>query len=76
MNQSLSSSDKLVSLNMRVDSGKRDLIDRAVAELGSDRTSFIMGAACRRAEDVLLDRKDFVLNDSVFDAFESSLEGN
>ncbi|WP_369412963.1 DUF1778 domain-containing protein [Halomonas alkalisoli] len=59
---------------MRVESRKRALIDRAVAELGGDRTSFVLDAACRRAEEVLLDRRVFMLDTDSFEAFERALE--
>jgi uncharacterized protein (DUF1778 family) len=70
----LQAREKLLPLNMRVESRKRNLIDMAVAELGGDRTSFIVEAACRRAEEVLLDKRVFVLDTESFDAFERALE--
>lgn len=66
--------EKLMPLNMRVESRKRTLIDRAVAELGGDRTSFVIEAACKRAEEILLDRRVFALSDDSFEAFERALE--
>lgn len=66
--------NKLLPLNMRVESKKRALIDRAVAECGGDRTSFVLDAACRRAEEVLMDRRVFVMDDRSFEAFERALE--
>ena len=74
MSQVAEARDKLLPLNMRVESRKRALIDRAVAELGGDRTSFVLEAACRRAEDILLDRQVFMLDDESFEAFERALE--
>ncbi len=67
---------KPVAINMRVDSNKRNLIDMAAAMLGSDRTSFILDAACRHAEDVILDKRMFFIDNSAFDAFERALENN
>lgn len=66
----------LQPLNMRVDSKKRALIDLAVEELGGDRTSFVIEAACRRAEQVLLDKRAFVLDDQDFSAFVRKLDEN
>ncbi|NIC37192.1 DUF1778 domain-containing protein [Halomonas desiderata] len=74
MSQVVEARDKLLPLNMRVESRKRALIDRAVAELGGDRTSFVLDAACRRAEQVLLERQVFMLDDQSFEAFERALE--
>lgn len=74
MSQSTEVREKLLPLNMRIESKKRALIDRAVAELGSDRTSFVIDSACRRAEEVLLDRRLLVLDSDSFDAFERALD--
>jgi uncharacterized protein (DUF1778 family) len=68
--------DKPVPINMRVDTRKRSLIDAAVEILGTDRTSFILEAACKRAEEVLLDRRLFMLSDEAFDRFEQALADN
>lgn len=68
--------DKPVAINMRVDSSKRNLIDMAATMLGRDRTSFILDAACRQAEEVILDKRMFFIESSAFDAFESALENN
>jgi uncharacterized protein (DUF1778 family) len=65
---------EIVSINMRVDSKKRNLIDIAANMIGSDRTSFIMDAACKLAEDVILDQRIFILDNSKFDAFEQALK--
>lgn len=67
---------KPVPINMRVDFKKRDLIDVAAAISGSDRTSFILDAACKKAEEVILDQRLFVLANDDFDAFEQALQSN
>ncbi|CAI8719552.1 DUF1778 domain-containing protein [Pseudomonas serbica] len=67
---------KTVPINMRVDVRKRDLIDMAVAISGSDRNSFILDAACEKAEEVILNQRLFSLADSEFDAFEQALQSN
>jgi uncharacterized protein (DUF1778 family) len=66
----------LVPINMRVDTANRNLIDMAAALLGSERTSFIVDAACRHAEEVLLDNCMFLIDSTAFDAFQSTLESN
>ena len=68
--------DDPVQINMRVDIRKRSLIDAAVELLGTDRTSFILDAACRRAEDVITDGQLFLLSSDAFDRFEQALEQN
>lgn len=65
-----------VPINMRVDTKKRSLIDAAVELLGTDRTSFILDAACKRAEEVIMDRQLFLLSEEAFDRFEKALEDN
>jgi len=72
----MASVKEYVAINMRVDSSKRNLIDMAAAMLGSDRTSFILDAACKQAEDVILDKRMFLLDNSAFDAFERALTSN
>ncbi|WP_201170361.1 type II toxin-antitoxin system TacA family antitoxin [Pseudomonas sp. S31] len=68
--------EKPVPINMRVDTKKRSLIDAAVELLGTDRTSFILDAACKRAEEVIMDRQLFLLSDEAFDRFEKALDEN
>ncbi|OAI91581.1 DUF1778 domain-containing protein [Pseudomonas putida] len=68
--------ERPVPINMRVDTKKRSLIDAAVELLGTDRTSFILDAACKRAEEVIMDRQLFILSDEAFDRFEQALEAN
>lgn len=68
--------EKPAPINMRVDAKKRRLIDAAVELLGTDRTSFIIDAACNRAEDVIMDRRLFLLDDDAFARFEQALEAN
>lgn len=67
---------KPVPINMRVDTKKRNLIDTAVELLGTDRTSFILDAACKRAEEVIMDRRLFMLSEEAFDQFEKALDAN
>lgn len=68
--------EKPVPINMRADAKRRDLIDAAAEILSVDRTSFILEAACKRAEEVILDRKLFLLSDEAFDRFEQALSAN
>lgn len=67
---------KPVPINMRTDAKRRDLIDTAAQILSVDRTSFILDAACKRAEEVIIDRRLFLLDDEAFDRFEQALEAN
>ncbi|MBD8792669.1 DUF1778 domain-containing protein [Pseudomonas syringae] len=63
-------------LNIRVDVQTRDLIDAAVSVLKVDRTSFILDAASKRAQEVIMDQQVFQLSDEAFDRFEEALNAN
>lgn len=76
MNTQNDNAPKSVAINMRVESSKRNLIDMAATMLGSDRTSFILDAAIKHAEEVILDKRMFLIDNSAFDAFERALENN
>jgi uncharacterized protein (DUF1778 family) len=55
-------------------SSARDLIDRAAAAMGKSRTDFMVEAARREAETVLLDRCFFGLGQKPFAAFSAALD--
>ena len=62
------------SINLRVQPQQRDLIDRAVAVLGKSRSDFMLEAACKEAENVLLDRRYFALAPEEFGRFLAALD--
>lgn len=62
------------SINIRALCAQRDLIDKAAALRQKTRSDFMLEAACQEAENVLLDRRLFHLNDEDYDAFESALK--
>ena len=61
-------------INLRTDEARRSLIDRAAAALGKDRTEFMLDAATREAQSVLLDRRFFQLDDAAFQRFTEILD--
>ncbi|MDO6681054.1 DUF1778 domain-containing protein [Oceanobacter sp. 5_MG-2023] len=61
-------------INMRVEPSQQALLTKAAALVHKDRTSFILEVACREAENILLDRRLFQLDDSAFQAFEEALD--
>ena len=63
-----------VNINLRVSRRQRSLIDEAVTAVGRSRSDFMLEAACRQAEDVLLDRRYFHLDPERFEAFTSMLD--
>lgn len=60
-------------MNLRIDRGRRELIDRAAAAAGKSRTEFVLDAACREATAELLDRRLFLVDDETFQRFEQAL---
>lgn len=62
------------SINLRIESNTRQLIDDAAAILGKTRTEFMIESARRQAIDVLLDQRLFVLNSERYDAFMHALD--
>jgi uncharacterized protein (DUF1778 family) len=61
-------------VNLRLQAQARELIDRAAAALGKSRTEFMVEAARREAESVLLDRCYFTLDEKSFAAFKAALD--
>jgi uncharacterized protein (DUF1778 family) len=62
------------TLNLRVPATTRNLIDRAAQSSGKTRTDFILEAARRAAEDVLLDRAIFAVSPEVYAEFLARLD--
>jgi uncharacterized protein (DUF1778 family) len=63
-----------VSINIRAKARQRDLIDQAADRLGRSRSDFMLEAACRQAEDVLLDQAFFTVDANTFEAFQALLD--
>lgn len=62
------------SINLRIETGTRQLIDDAAAILGKTRTEFMIDSARRQAIDVLLDQRLFTLDPERYDAFVRTLD--
>ena len=63
-----------VTISIRAKAGQRDLIDQAADRLGRSRSDFMLEAACRQAEDVLLDQTYFALDSEKMAAFQMLLD--
>jgi uncharacterized protein (DUF1778 family) len=63
-----------VSINIRAKARQRDLIDQAAGRLGRSRSEFMLEAACREAEDVLLDQTFFTVDAATFARFQALLD--
>ena len=68
------SATRTAPINLRALNSQRNLIDQAAAALGKNRSDFMLEAACREAENVLLDQRLFMLNQVDFEAFNQALE--
>lgn len=64
-----SSADTKGSINLRIETNTRQLIDDAASILGKTRTEFMIESARRQAIDVLLDQSLFMLDSERFDGF-------
>jgi uncharacterized protein (DUF1778 family) len=62
------------SINLRIETHTRQLIDKAAAVLGKTRTEFMVESARKVAIDVLLDQRLFVLDADRYDAFVEALD--
>lgn len=62
------------SINLRIESSTRQLIDDAAAVLGKTRTEFMIDSARSQAIDVLLDQRLFALDADRYDAFMNALD--
>ena len=69
-----SGADTKGSINLRIETHTRQLIDDAAAILGKTRTEFMIESARRQAIDVLLDQRLFVLDSERYDAFMHALD--
>lgn len=69
-----SATDAKGSINLRIETGTRQLIDAAAAVLGKTRTEFMVESARRQAVDVLLDQRLFLLDPERYDAFIQALD--
>lgn len=62
------------TVNIRVEPRQRNLIDRAAAVLGKSRSAFMLDAAARSAEELLMDRSLFALDADQWEAFNQALD--
>ena len=63
-----------VTINLRARHEQRSMIDKAADALGKTRSDFMLEAACREAESVLLDRRYYALDEKTFERFREELE--
>ena len=66
--------NRAAPINIRARSTQRNLIDKAAAMLNKNRSDFMLEAACREAENVLLDQRLFLVDDNAWQAFETLID--
>jgi uncharacterized protein (DUF1778 family) len=63
--------NRAAPINIRARLTQRNLIDKAAAMLNKNRSDFMLEAACREAENVLLDRRLFLVNEKTYQTFDA-----
>jgi uncharacterized protein (DUF1778 family) len=63
-----------ISINIRARTRQRDLIDQAAERVGRSRSDFMLDAACREAENVLLNQVFFTVNAKTYAEIEALLD--
>ena len=64
---------RTAQINMRIDTAQQAVINRAAQVQHIDRTTFILNAAYKAAQDVLLDQHLFQLDENSFKLFNEAL---
>lgn len=62
------------SINIRALQQQRDLIDRAARLASKKRSEFMLDAACKEANNILLDNRHFSLDQKKFNHFLEALD--
>jgi uncharacterized protein (DUF1778 family) len=63
-----------IAINLRALSEQRDLIDRAARATGKNRSDFMLEAACEKAQNIVLERTFFALDQEAFSRFSALLD--
>jgi uncharacterized protein (DUF1778 family) len=63
-----------LAINIRINQSQKDLIDRAAALQGKSRSEFMLESAYQKAQDVLLDRSFFGVDEVQFQQFVKLLD--
>jgi len=66
--------NRAAPINIRARRTQRDLIDKAASMLNKNRSDFMLEAACREAENVLLDQRLFLVDDNAWQAFKALID--
>jgi len=66
--------NRAAPINIRARTTQRNLIDKAAAMLNKNRSDFMLEAACREAENVLLDQRLFLVDDKAYKSFATLID--
>ena len=66
--------NRAAPINIRARLTQRNLIDKAAAMLNKNRSDFMLEAACREAENVLLDQRLFLVDDKTYKALATLID--
>lgn len=66
--------NRAAPINIRARLTQRNLIDKAAAMLNKNRSDFMLEAACREAENVLLDRRLFLVDEKTYQTIDALLD--
>ena len=66
--------NEAVSINIRAKVRQRDLIDQAADRQGRSRSDFMLDAACREAQNVLLDQAFITVDGETFAKFQQLID--
>ena len=61
-------------INIRAQTAQRELIDKAAAIAKKNRSDFMLEASCNAAQNLLLDRVLFLVDDKTYKAFTDMLD--
>lgn len=68
------SSKRTAPINLRALESQRNLIDQAATLSGKNRSDFMLEAACREAENILLDQRLFMVSEETFNTYTTLLD--
>jgi len=66
--------NRVAPINIRARTTQRNLIDKAAAIVNKNRSDFMLEAACREAENVLLDQRLFLVDGKTYKSFAALID--
>lgn len=66
--------NRAAQINIRALTAQRELIDKAAAIANKNRSDFMLEASCNAAQNLLLERHFFLVNDKTYRTFTTMLD--